>query len=211
MSDDGSCNLSFVYDFFENVPKGSTAIFILKSTVPIGTTEYLQKTLRKDLRIVHNPEFLTADNAEGDFHRSERNVIGGNINDCEEVRNLLYEVFPEWESVPCIICSSKQSEIIKYFSNCFLAMKVAYFNSVYETCSKYEVNYEIVKDGIAFDSRIGNSHTTVPGGDGKLGFGGYCFPKDINALIKTMKENDLDCSILESVWNYNLKIRGNEL
>lgn len=210
MNGDGTCNLSFVYDFFKNVPKGAKSLFILKSTVPIGTTDYLQKMLRTDLRIVHNPEFLTANNAEGDFHRCERNVIGGNLNDAEELHTFLYELFPEWKSVPCVICSSKQSEIIKYFSNCFLATKVAFFNNVYETCVHYGANYDIVRDAISFDSRIGKSHTTVPGEDGKLGFGGYCFPKDINALIKTMKENNIDSSILEVVWNYNLKVRGSE-
>lgn len=207
MSDDGSCNTSYVFDFFTNVPKKTKGLFVLKSTVPVGTTDKI-KSLRPDLSIVHNPEFLTANNAEGDFHRCDRNVIGGTIEDAENLKSLLYSAFGEWESVPCFIVSPKQSELIKYFSNCFLALKVAYFNNVFESCSKFGVDFTEVKDAIACDSRIGKSHTQVPGPDGNMGFGGYCFPKDINALIKTMNENQIDSSILESAWNYNLKLRG---
>jgi UDPglucose 6-dehydrogenase len=208
MSDDGSCNTSYVFDFFSNVPKDIKGLFVLKSTVPIGITDKI-KSLRKDLNIVHNPEFLTATNAERDFHMCDRNVIGGNNKDSENLRDFLYSIFGEWKSVPCFLVSPKQSELIKYFSNCFLALKVAYFNNVFESCEKFGVTFDVVKDAISHDPRIGKSHTQVPGPDGHLGFGGYCFPKDINALIKTMNENQIDSGILESAWGYNLKLRGN--
>jgi hypothetical protein len=197
----------FLSDIYQNGKEDPTLVVQLRKIIKYFTDKI--KSLRKDLNIVHNPEFLTATNAERDFHMCDRNVIGGNNKDSENLRDFLYSIFGEWKSVPCFLVSPKQSELIKYFSNCFLALKVAYFNNVFESCEKFGVTFDVVKDAISHDPRIGKSHTQVPGPDGHLGFGGYCFPKDINALIKTMNENQIDSGILESAWDYNLKLRGN--
>jgi UDPglucose 6-dehydrogenase len=209
MTENGQCDVSYVYKFFDEVPQQTSGLFVIKSTVPIGTTEQLCSS-RTDLRIIHNPEFLTAENAVTDFLHCERNIIGGNYVDCEELEEFLYEIFHEWQHIPCYLVSSKESETIKYFSNCFLALKIAYFNNVYETCQKFGLRYNEVRNAICEDIRIGYRHTDVPGSDGKLGFGGYCFPKDINALIHSLNEHGIDSQLLQATWDYN-KILRNDL
>lgn len=202
-ADGGECNLTIIEDFFSQIPKEINGIFAIKSTVPIGTTEKLRKS-RKDLRIVHNPEFLTAANAKQDFKNSERNVIGGAPEDCKVLENCLKNLLPKTEN---ILVTSTESEAIKYFSNTFLATKVAYFNLIYDLCQKLNIDYNSVVSGVCSDTRIGKSHSKTPGPDGDRGFGGTCFPKDLNALIHTFKENNLDNVMLQNIWKYNKKIR----
>jgi UDPglucose 6-dehydrogenase len=201
----GKCNLSIINNFFANIPQNCSAIFAIKSTVPVGTTSKLRNS-RKDLKIIHNPEFLTAMNSVSDFKNSERNIFGGDVQNCLLVQEALKIVTPKAVN---IIVSSEESESIKYFSNTFLATKVAYFNLVYDLCLKFGINYDNVAYGICSDSRIGFSHSRVPGPDLDRGFGGSCFPKDINSLIDIFKENELDSTILEQIWTYNKKIRNN--
>jgi UDPglucose 6-dehydrogenase len=205
MKDDGECDLSYVLQFFKDVKvtNGKT-LFVIKSTVPIGTTESICKN-RTDLRIVHNPEFLTAVNASEDFKNADRHIIGGKQNWCMILRQLYKEHFP---NTPIQVVTSNESETIKYFANSFLAAKISYFNNLYEICQKFQMNFDSVKNGVCTDKRIGFAHTKVPGPDGQMGFGGYCFPKDINALINTLKENGIDHTLFESAWKYNQKIRN---
>lgn len=205
MKENGQCDLSFVEEFFTKVnPKAmKDPLFVIKSTVPIGTTTRMSRK-RDDLRIVHNPEFLTAVNAVEDFRNSDRNIIGGYQSWCLELRDFYLSHFP---NTPIQIVKSNESETIKYFCNSFLAAKVSYFNNLYEICQKLGMNFDSVKDGVISDKRIGASHTKVPGPDGLMGFGGYCFPKDINALINTLKENEIDDSLFTAAWEYNKKVR----
>lgn len=205
MKQNGECDLSFVENFFKTVdPKHANPLFIIKSTVPIGTTDRLRR-MREELKIIHNPEFLTAVNAVEDFRNSDRNVIGGYQKWCLELRDFYLNYFP---NTPIQIVSSHESETIKYFCNSFLAAKVAFFNNLYEICQKLDMNFDSVKDGVTSDKRIGLSHTKVPGPDGLMGFGGYCFPKDINALINTLKEHQIDDRLFSTVWEYNKKLRN---
>lgn len=204
MKNNGECDLSYIDSFFKNLSPKLDPLFVIKSTVPIGTTERLSR-FRDDLKIVHNPEFLTAINAVEDFSSSNRNIIGGSQRLCLELKLFYEKYFPHMKTQ---IVKSKESETIKYFCNSFLATKVALFNNLYQICKELHLNYDSVRDGVVSDSRIGNSHTKVPGPDGAFGFGGYCFPKDINALIKTLKENNIDDTIFNSVWEYNKKIRN---
>lgn len=199
----GECNLSIIENFFKELPTELNGIFIIKSTVPIGTTKRLQD-IRKDLRIVHNPEFLTAINAVEDFKKSERNVIGGETRDTIVVAEFLETLLPKAKN---LLTTSDESEAIKYFSNTFLAVKVAYFNIVFDLATKLNLNYDAIIRGISSDSRIGSSHTKVPGPDGDRGFGGTCFPKDINALMWTLEANGVNSKILQEVWQYNKEIR----
>ena len=202
MKDNGECDMSYVNSFFEKVGTVNT-LFVIKSTVPIGTTQRLCE-MRPDLRIVHNPEFLTAVNAVEDFKESDRHIIGGKSEWCIELKELLEQFF--WTDIQ--IVTSHESETIKYFCNSFLASKVAFFNNLYEICQKFGMNFDSVKSGVCSDKRIGKSHTKVPGPDGFMGFGGYCFPKDINALINTLNENEIDSSLFSAVWEYNKKVRN---
>ena len=207
MQSTGECDLSFIKTFFDNVERMAKLfkkdpLFVIKSTVPIGTTEKLSR--KYPFNIVHNPEFLTAVNAVEDFRNSDRNIIGGNQKSCLVLRDFYISHFPY---TPIQIVSSNESETIKYFCNSFLASKVAFFNNLFQICEKLGMNFDSVKDGVCSDTRIGGSHTKVPGPDGLMGFGGYCFPKDINALISTLKEHDIDDSLFSTVWEFNQNIR----
>ena len=103
--------------------------------------------------------------------------------------------------------TSDESEAVKYFSNTFLAYKVAYFNKIYDMCEKVGMDYKNVVEGVTADSRIGTSHTRVPGIDGDRGFGGTCFPKDINSLIVQLEKEDINADMFREIWKYNQEIR----
>ena len=202
----GKCNLSILEDFFNDIPSTIDGTFIIKSTVPIGTTDKFIKRYPY-LKIIHNPEFLTAINAEYDFINSDRHVIGGDRRIAYGLEKIYEYCFP---GTPVYIMKSNESEAVKYFSNCFLASKVMIFNEMKILCDNIkEADYDTIIEAVVSDSRIGESHTSVPGPDGEYGFGGTCFPKDINALIHTMKEYGIDPLILESVWEQNKRYRLN--
>ena len=202
----GECNLSIVEKFFEELPKIVEGTIIIKSTVPVGTTESLSKKYPY-LKILHSPEFLTSSNAEDDFVHADRHIFGGNYDLSYGVRKLFDECFP---NSPSVSMKSKESELVKYFSNCFLASKVMIFNEMKSLCEKIEdIDYETIIFGVGMDSRIGSSHTKVPGVDGEYGFGGTCFPKDINALIHTMEHHGVNPLVLKSVWEQNKNYRKN--
>jgi UDPglucose 6-dehydrogenase len=200
MKSTGECDLSILDNFFDSLPEKVNGIFIIKSTVPVGTT----KKYSANYKVIHNPEFLTARNAVEDFKNSERNIIGGKKDLCEKFATLFAELFP---TIPNIITSSDESEAIKYFSNTFLAVKVSYFNKMYDFCEKLNLDFDLVCNGVTLDSRIGKSHSKVPGVDGDRGFGGTCFPKDLNSLAVQMEENQINSDMLKSVWEYNQQIR----
>ena len=201
----GECDLSILDNFFESLPDPNFSpiigTFIIKSTVPVGTT----RKYYEQFNVIHNPEFLTARNAIKDFANSERNIVGGDMDLCVDFVSMFEKFFPE---IPSIITTSDESEAIKYFSNTFLAYKVAYFNKIYDMCEVLGMDYDAVKEGIVADSRIGKSHTNVPGIDNDRGFGGTCFPKDINSLIKQMESHNIDAEMLKKVWEYNQSIRS---
>lgn len=203
MQDDGNCDLTSVSSFFDSIESHHNALFVIKSTVPIGTTDSILNR-RMDLRVVHSPEFLTAHNAVEDFENADRCIIGGKSEFSFELKEFMETYYPK---VPVHLVSSNESEAIKYFSNTFLALKVTMFNSFYEVCKKLNLDYESVREGVCADSRIGKSHTKVPGIDGKLGFGGMCFPKDVNALIKTLNSSNIDSTLYSTFLEYNNKIR----
>ena len=197
---DGSCDLSILDNFFEELPDNLTGTFVIKSTVPVGTT----KKYTERHNVIHNPEFLTARYAIEDYSQAERNIVGGNQELCTDFACFFEACFPK---IPSIITTSDESEAIKYFSNVFLAYKVAYFNKIYDFCQAGGMDYNKVRQGVVADSRIGKSHTQVPGIDNDRGFGGTCFPKDLNSLITQFEERGINCDMLKEVWLYNEDIR----
>ena len=200
----GDCNLSIVEKFFEELPTICEGIFVLKSTVPIGTTRRLREKY-PHLKIVHNPEFLTAANANRDFVNADRHVIGGNEEWTTPLREFYEYCYP---NIPVFTMQSEESECVKYFANCFLATKLMVFNEMkILTESIPDVDYDTIMKGVISDRRIGKSHYNVPGPDGEYGFGGTCFPKDINALIHTMCKHDMNPMILNAVWEQNKNFR----
>ena len=202
MTSDGSCDTSILDEFFDTLPilDNKETIFVIKSTVPVGTT----RRLASKHRVIHNPEFLTARNAINDFANSDRNIIGGERELAEKFAEMF---FLNFRTIPSMIVSSDESETIKYFSNTFLAYKVAYFNKMYDFCQSIGLDYDKVAKGVSADHRIGISHTKVPGIDNDRGFGGTCFPKDLNSLIVQMENVGVNADMLKEVWKYNEQIR----
>jgi UDPglucose 6-dehydrogenase len=113
----------------------------------------------------------------------------------------------QFPTVPYVVCGSLEAELTKYFCNCFLATKVSFANEMKQLCDSLGADYERVVESSVYDDRIGNSHLAVPGPDGSWGFGGSCFPKDINALIYTMGRHHITPTVLNAVWQKNLEVR----
>ncbi len=206
----GQCDLSIVDTVVSKIDDMSgelnrKKILILKSTVPPGTTASLNEEV-KNVTVVFNPEFLTEANHLDDFKNQTRIVIGGPRPASTIVKSVFRKVFP---TVPIIKTGSNTAEMVKYFTNCFLATKVIFSNEMYHICQKLDIDYDKVTEYALHDARIGRSHLSVPGPDGDFGFGGHCFPKDLNALIYLAKSLGVDASLLTAVDKKNNKIRVN--
>ena len=180
-----------------NKLKGYNGIILLKSTVIPGTSQNLSD--KYSLKIIHNPEFLTARTAYEDFVNQDHIVLGktNNITDNELSRiKKMYSYF--FENVKISISNSNETEHMKLFCNTFYSLKIQFFNELYLSCKKFNIDYDNVKDMMLKNNWINPMHTNVPGPDGKLSYGGVCFPKDTNALLNFMKDNDLMCEIIEA-------------
>jgi len=204
MSLTGVCDLSFVLSVMGQLEKCyNNNIIIMKSTVPPGTCEQLKQKFN-NFRIVFSPEFLTDRNAVEDFRTCNRVIFGGNPIDTEQCVKAFKKKFPE---KTYLTTDWKSAEMVKYFLNTFLATKVSFANEIYQICEALNVQYNDVLDLVTHDPRLTKSHFLVPGPDGQYGFGGVCFPKDINALISVCKQNNIDSTVLSAAWNKNLLVR----
>ncbi len=201
MKKDGSQDLSFVENFFKTAKEGP--IYIIKSTVIPGTTNLLNEKF-KNLKIIFSPEFLTERTAKLDILTQTRIILGGNKNLTTEVRDI-YNI--RFKNKTVIETDSLTAEYIKYMNNTFFASKVSIMNEFYRLAKHLGVDWETALYGFVSDQRIGDSHLNVPGPDGKLGFGGTCFPKDINAFISFAKKNNVNMNVLEAAWKTNLEVR----
>ena len=180
------------------------AIILIRSTVTPGTTQKLQMKFPK-LPLVFNPEFLTERSAKFDFINQSRIILGGDPKDTSKVAELYKWRFGE--SVPCIETNFQTAEMIKYMNNCFFATKVSFMNEMKLIADKCGVDWDMAVEGFVRDGRIGHTHLNVPGPDGKFGFGGSCFPKDVQAMIVFAEENGIHPNTLVGVWSTNLKVR----
>jgi len=205
MKENGTQDISLIENFFRDVSRltSKKPIYILKSTVLPGTTSRLEKEFNLD--IVFCPEFLTEKTAKLDMLTQSRIIIGGsNPLKVHKVKELFETRFGKKHY---IITDSTSAEIIKYMSNNFLALKISFMNEYYNLVENIGGDWKTITEGFSSDPRIGNSHTHVPGHDGKNGFGGTCFPKDINAIIEFSKQNGTKMPTLEAAWETNLKVR----
>ncbi len=205
-NDDGSINIEIVENILSEISKCSDndSIILLRSTVIPGTTNMLSKKFPK-LKIVFNPEFLTERNANDDFINQSRIVLGGEKKLTSKVAELYNWRFNN--SVPIVETNFQTAELIKYMNNCFLATKVSFMNEMKMIASKTNVNWDKAVEGFIGDPRVGASHVNVPGNDGKLGFSGSCFPKDLQAIIHFAQSIDVDMKVLKGAWETNLKVR----
>lgn len=202
---DGSMNIDIVDRALTDIDEHSTnAVILLRSTVVPGTTKKLQDKY-PNLRLVFNPEFLTERSANFDFINQDRVILGGDINDVKVAEDLFKSRFGSTLSI--LKTNYETAELIKYMTNTFFATKISFLNDMKLIADKSGVIWEDAVDGFIRDGRVGHSHLNVPGHDGKYGFGGSCFPKDIQALITFGKELGVEMSVLEGAWKTNLKVR----
>ena len=211
MNPDGSCNLdivnSVVRDINETVNAGQDGkIVAIKSTVPPGTTDRLNKEC-EHISVIFNPEFLTEANFIEDFRNQSRIIIGGVRPATTKLRQVYSLAFPD---ATIVKTGSKTAEMVKYMTNTFLATKVSFANEMYQICDKMNIDYDKVVEYSTYDERLGKSHWAVPGPDGHYGFGGSCFPKDINALVHICREIGIPANVITSAIDTNLMVRPEE-
>ena len=202
MFEDGSQDLSYVESVFEKATE--KPIYILKSTVLPGTTESLCEQY-PSFKIIFSPEFLTERTAKLDMLTQDRIILGGDLSLAEKAKSLFNLRF---KTKNIILTDSKTAELVKYMNNTFFATKVSIMNEFKILCDKIGANWEDALTGFVSDGRIGDSHLNVPGHDGKLGYGGTCFPKDVNALLFFSRKNNIELNTIQGGWNTNLKVRS---
>jgi UDPglucose 6-dehydrogenase len=207
---DGSADLSCVLTVASQLGDiiDEYKIIVDKSTVPVGTAERVRDTIRKKLYarglsslefdVVSNPEFLKEGNAIQDFMRPDRVIVGtDNIRTAELIKEL-YSPFIRTTNNPILVMDIRSAELTKYASNCFLATKVSFINELAILCDKLGANIDLVREGMGTDDRIGPRFLLAG-----PGFGGSCFPKDVQALIATAKEYNHSLEICEATWRVN--------
>ena len=203
---DGSINLDIIHDALCSISKinRQNNIILIRSTITPGTTSLFQQEF-SNLNLVFNPEFLTERSAKYDFINQSRFILGGDKKHTEQVANLFQWRFGN--STPIIETNFETAELIKYMNNCFFATKVSFLNEMKLISDQVGSDWDLAIEGFVRDGRIGHSHLSVPGPDGKMGFGGSCFPKDIQAIINFAKNFNLNLNTLEGAWKTNLSVR----
>ena len=178
---------------------------LIKSTVTPAVVDSL-KDVYPHHSICYSPEFLRAKTATEDFLNQKYAIIGGTDPD-GLWHDLFTSTLPKCKMI--FACAEKEACIIKYTTNSFLALKVAFFNQIFDVCEKAGIEYDLVRHIVTQDPRIGSSHTLVPGEDGLQGFGGACFPKDTKAFVHWCSHVDSIPTLVESAIQYNNKVRKN--
>ena len=175
-----------------------SGIVIIKSTIEPKSIIRLEERYPL-LKFIHNPEFLTSRTAFDDFHNQRHIILGrGNCiddTDFNRVCNFYRVLYPDAE-LSC--CSATESESVKIFLNCFYSVKVQFFTELYLLCQKNGTDYNKIRDIMLKNNWINRMHTTIPGPDGNISYGGLCFPKDTNALYHYMMKNEVPCKVLEA-------------
>lgn len=204
MNPDGIASTSIVDAVVRNIYGCGNRVFVIKSTVPPGTTNRLNQEITPHHKVVFNPEFLTEANPVEDFKNQDRIIIGGAPEAVQIVADVYSVAYPD---VMTIQCDATTAEMVKYVGNCFLATKVSFANEIYQICEKLGIKYDGVMNLAKLDKRLGHSHWKVPGPDGHFGYGLTCFPKDINALIAAAVSLGVDPKMLRAAWEKNLEVR----
>jgi nucleotide sugar dehydrogenase len=205
MNEDGSISLKVVEKALQEISEKNTKnnIIILKSTMVPGSTNNFSKQFPK-LNIVFNPEFLTERTAKLDFLTQARIILGGSKRLTKRVAKLFEERFMH---TYIIETNETTAEMVKYMNNVFFASKVSIMNEMKMMCDAIGADWKQALAGFAADQRIGDSHLNVPGPDGKMGFGGSCFPKDINAFTSMADDLGIDIPTIKGAWETNLNVR----
>ncbi len=200
---DGSADLKYILQVADDLGPllSEYAVIIDKSTVPVGTSEKVHSAIAKkakvDFDVVSNPEFLREGVAVEDFMKPDRVVIGTQSERAKDLMSRLYAPLVR-QGNPIIFMDERSAELTKYAANAFLATKITFMNEIANLCELVGANVDEVRKGIGTDSRIGKRFLFAG-----IGYGGSCFPKDVQALAKTSAENDYEFKILDSVMKVN--------
>lgn len=201
--EDGSADLKYILKVADDLGPilDQYAVIIDKSTVPVGTAEKVRAAIAKNAKVefdvVSNPEFLREGVAVEDFMKPDRVVVGTTSEKAKKVMEKLYAPLVR-QGNPVIFMDERSAEMTKYAANSFLAMKITFMNEIANLCEKVGANVDDIRRGIGTDSRIGKRFLFAG-----IGYGGSCFPKDVQALAKTSKDYDYDFRILKSVMDVN--------
>lgn len=201
--EDGSADLSYILGVADQLGKIITdyKVVVDKSTVPVGTAEKVTAAIKAnanvDFDVVSNPEFLREGFAVDDFMKPDRVVIGTSSERAKKVMEQLYKPFVR-QGNPIIFMDEKSAELTKYAANSFLATKITFMNEIANFCELVGADVDKVRIGVGSDDRIGKRFL-FPG----IGYGGSCFPKDVQALVKSGKENNFSFQILDAVMKVN--------
>ncbi len=202
-SADGSADLTAIYDVAGAIGRAMDRykVIVVKSTVPIGTSSAIREIIKKETKhpfdLLSNPEFLKQGAAVEDFMKPDRIVVGADDVRAAELLRDLYAPFVRTGS-PVLIMDNRTAELVKYAANAFLAARISFMNEVANLCERVGADIEMIRKGLASDSRIGPAFLFAG-----LGFGGSCFPKDIRALMHTGRDNQYEMKILEAVDHVN--------
>jgi UDPglucose 6-dehydrogenase len=204
--ENGSADLKYILQVANDLGPLITeyTVIIDKSTVPVGTSELVHKAIAKNVSpelfdVVSNPEFLREGVAVEDFMKPDRVVIGTESDQAKEILNRLYAPLVR-QGNPIIFMDERSAEMTKYAANAFLATKITFMNEIANLCELVGANVDDIRRGIGTDSRIGKRFLFAG-----IGYGGSCFPKDVQALAKTSEENNYQFHILDSVMKVNEK------
>ncbi len=203
---DGSADLSYILGVADDLSKIITSykVIVDKSTVPVGTAEKVEAIMLKNLSgdlfdVVSNPEFLREGVAVDDFMKPDRVVVGVTSQRARDVMERLYKPFVR-QGNPILFMDERSAEMTKYAANAYLAARISFMNEIANLCERTGANVDHVRRGMGSDSRIGKRFL-FPG----VGYGGSCFPKDVQALHLTSKEHDYEFKILDAVMDVNRK------
>ena len=199
---DGNCDTSILEGVLSKL-KNCNGVIISKVT---ATPNVYKRLSLEYSNLVHSPEFLTAANASYEYRKTEIVIIGGRVpayvNEAERIiKSDLQEV------TTVVKCSIEEASFVKYAINSFLATKVVFMNELQQLAKASGIDYEGIAKAINTDPRIGSSHLKVPGPDGQFGFGGMCFPKDTQALLKYAESVNIELSVLETAVKKNTLLR----
>jgi len=205
MCDDGSQDISSMDDAIQNIVEVAKErkIIVLRSTIIPGTTRnYAKKYPNHDF--VFCPEFLTERQYKLDFINTARIILGGEKEITKKIKDF-YEI--RFTHTPIYLTTWEAAEVVKYMANCFFAIKISFLNEMYDIANHINIPYEELKNMWLADARIGNSHIDVPGHDGNRGYGGKCFPKDVQAFVKWAEGKGLEVHMCKAADEVNLRIR----
>jgi UDPglucose 6-dehydrogenase len=210
-NEDGSCDTSILEDMLEQL-KDYEGYVISKSTAPPVWYKKIYDQCgpfkKYKFKFIHMPEFLTAKNAIKDYMNPKIIVIGGNPVHTSFITTHVLGTDMTYKNKAKIVRTDIGSAAaMKYYANSWLATKVIYNNQFAKWCEAQNVKWDDVAEILAQDSRLGETHYSVPGENGDVGYGGYCFPKDIASILKIADDNDVDMSLLEKQVEINDALR----